>query len=292
MTKVLITGAKRGIGLALARGYATDGADVIACCRDAARAEALEEFAAAASGPLTIMELDVADQASISRLKHALGDQPIDILINNAGIIGPIDQSADFIEAEGWMTTLHVNALAPMLIAQALRENLRRGSEKKLVAISSGLGSISLGYDDAASTYIKRYAYRASKAALNNGMRGLSREWAGNGVLVGILAPGLVRTEMGGTHAAASNFAISPEESARGLIPPSPSSRRPRAALSRTIGARKSLDDLRSERTSVIAGARGSPRGDHVETPLQMGPLFGTCSSKSARSKFLYGSAG
>lgn len=217
MTKVLITGANRGIGLALARGYATDGADVIACCRDAARAEALEEFAATASGRLTIMELNVADQASISRLKHGLGDQPIDILINNAGIIGPIDQSADFIEAEGWMTTLHVNALAPMLIAQALRENLRRGSEKKLVAISSGLGSTSLGYDAAASTYINRYVYRASKAALNNGMRG-SRA---NGLAMACWWEYWPRVWSGlkwAARAATSNFAISPEESARGLI--------------------------------------------------------------------------
>lgn len=217
MTTVLITGANRGIGLALARLYAADEADVIACCRDAARADALEELAASC-GRVRMVELDVADQASIARLKRDLGDQPIDILINNAGIIGPTDQSADCIEADGWMTTLRVNALAPMLIAQALRENLRRSSGKRLVAISSGLGSTSIGYDGAASAYINRYAYRASKAALNNSMRGLSREWSGDGVLVAILAPGLVLTDMGGTHAAASGYAISPEESARGLI--------------------------------------------------------------------------
>lgn len=206
MTTVLITGANRGIGFALARQYAAEGTEVIACCRDPAGATTLKNLAAESGGHVRIIQLDVADEASTAALKRALGDQPIDILINNAGIFGPAGQSADRIEAEGWMTTMLVNALAPLLIAQALHDNLKRGSEKKLVAISSELGSTSSAGGD-------NYAYRASKAALNNGMRGLSRDWASEGILVGILDPGWVRTEMGGEVAL-----ISPEESARGII--------------------------------------------------------------------------
>ncbi|WP_026202450.1 SDR family oxidoreductase [Bradyrhizobium sp. WSM2793] len=207
MTTVLITGTNRGLGLALTRRYAVEGAEVIACCRDPAKAHALKELAASSRGRVRIMQLDVADEASIASLKLALGDQPIDILINNAGMSDPSARSADRIEAETWMTTLRVNALGPMLVAHALRDNLRRGSHKKLAAISSNRGSTSRAGGG-------NYAYQASKAALNNGMRALSRDWASDGILVGILHPGWVRTDMGGGEVAF----VSAEESARGLI--------------------------------------------------------------------------
>ncbi|MDF0498640.1 SDR family oxidoreductase [Bradyrhizobium yuanmingense] len=204
MTTVLTTGANRGIGLALARQYVAEGAEVIACCRVPAKADALKELSAASGGRMQIMQLDVADEVSIASLKGALGDKPIDILINNAGISG---LSADRIEAEGWMKTLRINALGPMLVSQTLRDNLRRSSEKKLVAITSIMASTSTATGG-------KYAYRASKAALNNGMRGLSREWAGDGILVALLNPGWVQTEMVSGEAAY----ISAEECARGLI--------------------------------------------------------------------------
>lgn len=204
MTTVLITGANRGIGLALVRQYAADGAEVIACCRDPVRADALKALAAPSGGRVRIVPLDVSDEASIAALKATLGDRPIDILINNAGING---LSEERIEPEGWMTTMRVNALGPMLVSQALRDNVRRSAEKKLVAITSIMGSTRLAGG-------RRYAYRASKAALNNGMRGLSRDWAGDGILVGLLNPGWVQTEMVSGQAAYT----STEECARGLI--------------------------------------------------------------------------
>lgn len=218
MTTVLITGANRGVGLGLAKEYAADGAEVIACCREPAKAEALKKLAAS-SKSVRIVPLDVADDASIASLKRALGDQPIDILINNAGINGtPKAQSADCVDAESWMMTMRVNALAPVLISQALRDNLRRGSEKRLVAITSVFGSTSVDYAAESAVRRERYAYRASKAALNNGMRGLARDWADEGVVVGVFDPGWVRTDMGGERAVASPKSISLEECARHLI--------------------------------------------------------------------------
>lgn len=218
MTTVLITGANRGVGLALARQYVAGGAEVIACCRDTARADGLKELAVS-SGRVRILQLDVADEASIASLKRTLGDQPIDILINNAGINGtPKPQSADRIDPENWLTTMRVNALSPMLIAHALRENLKRSSEKKLVAISSDMASTGVDYGATSLIRSERYAYRASKAALNNGMRGLARDWAADGVLVAMLNPGFVRTDMTGARGVASPISISAEESASGLI--------------------------------------------------------------------------
>jgi NAD(P)-dependent dehydrogenase (short-subunit alcohol dehydrogenase family) len=204
MTTVLVTGANRGIGLEFVRQYVADGADVIACCRDPDAAGELQALAKA-SGRVRVMNLDVASAADIAALKAALAGQPIDILINNAGVSGPRRQSADDIDLDGWLETFHVNTVAPVAVSQALHENLKAGAGKKLAAITSQLGST-------ANNGGQRYAYRSSKAALNNAMRGLSRDWAGDGIAVGIFHPGWVKTDMGGQSAP-----VSPEASVRGL---------------------------------------------------------------------------
>jgi NAD(P)-dependent dehydrogenase (short-subunit alcohol dehydrogenase family) len=152
-----------------------------------------------------MLKLDVASQADVAALKAALAGQPIDVLINNAGISGPRRQSSDDIDLEGWLETFRVNTVAPVALAQALHSNLKAGAEKKLAAITSQLGST-------AANGGQRYAYRSSKAALNNAMRGLSRDWASDGILVGVFHPGWVRTDMGGQSAP-----VSPEASVRGL---------------------------------------------------------------------------
>jgi NAD(P)-dependent dehydrogenase (short-subunit alcohol dehydrogenase family) len=200
MTTVLVTGANRGLGLEVTRQYADDGAQVIACCRDPSKADALNAVAAEHQGRVEVLALDVADAAQIETLKGALGSRPVDILINNAGIFGPSD-----FDPEGWMETFRVNSLAPVLMAQAARDNLLRGGEKKLVAITSYLGSTT--YSDGGYN-----AYRVSKAALNNAMRTLSKDWAKDGILVAILNPGWVKTDMGGEEAP-----ITPAESIRGV---------------------------------------------------------------------------
>ncbi|HEX3699360.1 MAG TPA: SDR family oxidoreductase [Phenylobacterium sp.] len=194
MTTVLITGANRGIGLEFVRQYAAEGAEVLACCRDPEGAQALKALAAESGGRVRVLSLDVADEASIAALKPQLGDAPIDIAINNAGISGRGRQSIGTLDAAAWLETLRVNAVAPVLVAQALHANLAAGREKKLVAITSQLGST-------ASNGGARYYYRSSKAALNNAMHGLSRDWAGEGITVGIFHPGWVQTDMGGAGA-------------------------------------------------------------------------------------------
>jgi NAD(P)-dependent dehydrogenase (short-subunit alcohol dehydrogenase family) len=200
MTTILVTGASRGIGLEFVRQYAAEGAEVIACCRAPANAGALTSLAERHPGHVRIVQLDVADPASISAAAQALKGQPIDILINNAGVYGPPE-----IDLDGWLDTFRVNAIAPVLVARAFRDNLKLGKDKKLVAITSVLGST-------ASNGGGMYAYRSSKAALNNAMRGLSLDWAGEGIFVGILHPGWVKTDMGGPSAP-----VTPEQSVAGL---------------------------------------------------------------------------
>jgi NAD(P)-dependent dehydrogenase (short-subunit alcohol dehydrogenase family) len=201
MTTVLITGANRGIGLEFVKQYAAEGADVIATCREPGKATALN----AITGCVRVMTLDVAVSASIAALKRDLGDTPIDILINNAGISGPRDRVADPIPSDKWLEVFAVNSVAPVAVSYALHDNLLKGHDKKLVTITSQLGSIANHGGGA-------QAYHASKAAVNSFMHGLSKEWAKDGIVFGIFHPGWVQTGMGGKAAPTT-----PEQSVTGL---------------------------------------------------------------------------
>jgi NAD(P)-dependent dehydrogenase (short-subunit alcohol dehydrogenase family) len=203
MTTILVTGANRGIGLEFTRQYAAEGADVIACCRNPGRAEKLEPLIK--SGKVRVMQLDVRDASSLQRLVQALNGEPIDILIANAGIYGPSKQNAKESDYEGFIETFRVNSVGPLMVAQALRSNLLDGHDKKLVVLTSKMGSIA---DSSGGSL----AYRASKAALNMIMHGVALDWAKDGVAVGILHPGWVQTDMGGPGAT-----IGVETSVRGL---------------------------------------------------------------------------
>jgi len=188
MTTVLITGANRGLGLEFARQYQADGADVIACCRRPQQADSLKALG------IRIEELDVSDPAGIARLAASLKGVPIDILINNAGIWGPKQQDTDAIDFDRLAEVIAVNSIAPLRLARALKANLLAGRDKKLVVLTSKMGSIS----DSSGGSV---AYRASKAALNMIMHAVSKDWAREGILVAILHPGWVQTDMGGPEA-------------------------------------------------------------------------------------------
>jgi len=203
MTTVLITGANRGIGLEFAKQYAEEGATVIACCRAPEKADALQ--AMTKTKGIEVSPLDVTEPKSVEALKAALDGRPIDIMINNAGVSGPRREPKNSIDFAGWVGTFTTNSIAPMLVAVALHDNLKAGKLKKLVTITSMMGSIS-GHGGGA------YAYRASKAAVNSVMHGLSKEWAKDGIVVGIFHPGWVRTDMGGAGAP-----VSPTDSVKGL---------------------------------------------------------------------------
>jgi len=203
MTTVLITGANRGIGLEFAKQYAAEGAHVIACCRAPNKAEALNALAKTAGAE--VMVLDVTSPKSVAGLKSALAGRPIDIVINNAGVGGPRNEAKGTIDFDAWVETLKTNSVAPMLVSLALHDNLKAGKLKKLITITSMMGSIANHGGGA-------YAYRASKAAVNSVMHGLSKDWAKDGIAVGIYHPGWVKTDMGGASAP-----VTPEESVKGL---------------------------------------------------------------------------
>jgi NAD(P)-dependent dehydrogenase (short-subunit alcohol dehydrogenase family) len=204
MSTVLITGANRGIGLEFVRQYASDGARVIACARDPKGADDLKQLATEHS-QIEIRTLDTSDFKACAALGKQLAHEAIDILINNAGTYGPKRQSANDMDFEGWAYTFAVNTMGPLALSQALHENLKRGREKKLVTITSGMAST-------ATTEGGYLAYRASKAAVNNVMRNLSVDWRKDGIIVAVLSPGWVRTDMGGAGAP-----LRPEQSVTGM---------------------------------------------------------------------------
>lgn len=204
MPTILITGASRGIGLELVRCYAARSASVIACCRNPAAAPAL----AAVTGDVTVMPLDVADADSVASLAGAIGDRPVDILINNAGVSGPSydQQNVYRMDFDGWAEAFAVNAMGPVRMLQALMSNLKASHDGRVVNITSQMGALSLDMTVA-------YAYCTSKAALNKFMKMAAIELKRDGIHVCLIHPGWVQTDMGGPNAE-----ITPEASARGIV--------------------------------------------------------------------------
>jgi NAD(P)-dependent dehydrogenase (short-subunit alcohol dehydrogenase family) len=202
---VLITGANRGLGLEFVKQYAEDGATVYACCRNPGAASALRRISDEAGGKVSLHGMDVSDAKSVAALAKSFGEEPIDILINNAGIYGPAQQSADEMDFEGWAKTFAINTMAPLRIAQAFHRNLAKGKDRKLITITSGMGSTPR-HD---GSFI---AYRSSKAAVNNVMHGLSIAWKKDDIVVAVIHPGWVKTDMGG-----KNADLEPHESIAGM---------------------------------------------------------------------------
>lgn len=200
MPGILISGANRGLGLEFTKQYLEDGWGVFALCRDREAATELSRLAEEHDG-LEIIECDVSDFTALDRIAATLRGQPLDVLINNAGVFGPkrkadndFRQSYGHIDYDIMAHVLRVNTLAPLKMVEALIDNVMAGEQKKIVTISSSLGSI-------AETMTGLYAYRASKAAVNMVMATLARELEPQGVIVAALNPGWVRTDMGGADA-------------------------------------------------------------------------------------------
>ncbi|MCB9553346.1 MAG: SDR family oxidoreductase [Myxococcales bacterium] len=195
MPTVLITGANRGIGLALARRYHERGDTVIAACRDSSKA--LDALGVRVE---TGVELTDDDQTPLAR---RLEGTPIDVLVCNAGILR--QSTLDALDLQSIREQFEVNTLGPLKLVAALRDQLPRGA--KVALITSRMGSI------ADNTSGGSYGYRMSKAALNMAGASLAHDLRRAGVAVVLLHPGYVKTDMTGNSGDAT-----PDEAARGLI--------------------------------------------------------------------------
>lgn len=207
MITVLITGANRGIGLEFCKYYLNKGYLVYACCRNKENAKQLTELLNHYPQYLILLELNLEDEESINKLKTHLKDQPIDILINNAGIYS-VPGEDDQMSNRAWKAFFQVNSISPYLVAQTLLANIKAGNQKKIINISSNMGSISLDNDGL------NVPYRASKAALNAITKSCSVLHKNESLIFISLHPGWVRTDMGGP-----NGMLSSEESVSAMAP-------------------------------------------------------------------------
>ena len=198
MKTVLITGANRGLGLEFARQYAADGWRVLATSRTPS--PELD----AVGGEVRTLRLDVTDFAAIQALADSLADIAIDVLINNAGYLGPTGfgggggsrlQRFGTMDYDDWAKTLRVNVMAPMRMAECFVGHVERSTEKKIITLTSMLGSMEL------NTSGGLYSYRSSKAAVNAVMKSLAIDLGTRGILAVALHPGWVKTDMGGADA-------------------------------------------------------------------------------------------
>ena len=183
MATILVTGAARGIGLALTEACVARGDLVLATCRKPSRA--LLEV-----GAEVIEGIDVAQDECVARLEQAVHGRPIDVAINNAGVL--LSEQKGHYDFAALRKQYEINALGPLRVTAAIRGSLHSGS--KLVIVTSRMGSIG----DNASGGV--YGYRMSKAAVNMAAVNLAHELRSTGVIVGLLHPGMVATDMGSAH--------------------------------------------------------------------------------------------
>ncbi len=189
MKNILITGANRGIGLKFAEILSANN-NIYATARDITSADDLKKF-----DNTELLELDLLNKDSIKSFCSELKDIPLDMIINNAGIFQDEQMEETILDPELWLDEIMINAIGPVVLSQKLKENIMSGNDKKIIFISSQMGSIDDNYSGG------YYFYRTSKSALNSAAKSLSIDWKADGISVLMLHPGWVRTDMGGSNA-------------------------------------------------------------------------------------------
>ncbi|HEU0277532.1 MAG TPA: SDR family oxidoreductase [Rhodanobacteraceae bacterium] len=208
MQRCLITGANRGLGLALVEELLERGARVMACCRHPARADALAALGATHGERLVVHALDVTVTADIDALPEAAARhlQHLDLLVNNAGVLVSGERFGN-VRAQSLAESFAVNASAPLLVTQALAPLLALGNHARVLCVTSQLGSI------AQANRFRTLSYAMSKAALNMAVKRLAAELAPRGIVVVAVHPGWLKTTMGGEGAT-----LTPAASAHALL--------------------------------------------------------------------------
>ena len=160
MANIVITGAARGIGYALVKQYSAEGDRVFAMCRDRPNANALDDLAAASGGRISVHAMDVADDISVRNAMAELGDTPIDVLLNVAGLVGSVEPELSVGSSDWrlWHYVFDVMTLGPLRVLQCALPAMHAGA--RVINITSQVGASTFPYGGI-------YSYGAAKAALN-----------------------------------------------------------------------------------------------------------------------------
>ncbi|MDO9519334.1 MAG: SDR family oxidoreductase [Pseudohongiella sp.] len=193
MSRYIVTGTNRGIGLEFVKQLLAQGHDVVATARDPEAVPALK--ALQADGNLRLLPLDISDEGSVAAFVGAMGADPVDVLINNAGVYGPREASLGSLRTADWAEVMLIDLIAPVMLTQALLPALRRGKDKRIAFLSSMMGSIA---DNSSGG---SYIYRSAKAGLNQAVKSMALDLVKEDFVVLPLHPGWVKTDMGGPNA-------------------------------------------------------------------------------------------
>lgn len=208
---VLITGSNRGIGLAFAKYYAEQGWNVLATCRKPESADDLKALQEVHPN-IHIEQLDVTDHARIDALAEKYREQPVDLLVNNAAILGTLpEQKVGGLDFELFQQVMAVNVYGPLKMSEAFADHVAASDQKKIVALSSGLGSVAM-----TGKMPGFYYYRISKTGLNMAMRGLRTDLRDRGIIVALIAPGMVGTQLL-ADSGWTGKSLTPDESVAGM---------------------------------------------------------------------------
>ena len=209
----LVTGANRGLGLEFTKQILQAGHNVYAACRNINDIEDLDLLFSEYKDKLIVVNLDINDHDSILSLSNRLKDVSIDVMINNAGTIGPLPyfentfkQHYGTIDYDVWSDVFKTNLFGPVKMAETFLENIENGNDKKMIFISSVVGSI-------ADDHQKAFAYATSKTALNKSVALLADILKEKEIKVLAMCPGYVKTRMNGGGAN-----LEPEESIEGML--------------------------------------------------------------------------
>jgi len=209
MTRFLITGCNRGIGLEFVRQLAGRGDTIYATCRNPDDAAELTSLAEKSAKHVHVLQMDVADDNTINEARKAVGEMTdsLDVVINNAGIYPSRRSRMQATTREEMLDVFNVNTVSPVIVTKYFIDLLKKGERPRLVNITSQMGSISR------RRHVANYPYSVSKTALNMVSRLMAFELQQEGIAAVLISPGWVRTDMGGSSAP-----VSVEESVRGML--------------------------------------------------------------------------
>jgi len=188
---VLITGSNRGLGLEFARQYATLGWNVIATCRNPKTADALQSLASEYD-QLVIEKLDVTSDSDVGSVAAAYRDQPIDVLLNNAGIYGTLEkQTLGSFDFEELKRVFDVNTIGSLRVSAAFLDNVAASDQKKIISLGGGMGTPTIG-----AMFGGHYFMKMSKAAHLSAMGTMQTDVDDTGIMITMISPGRVDTQL------------------------------------------------------------------------------------------------